>query len=615
MKNQDSGKKNSPKTTQHHTDQSKVLIKKHPSLESVDSEQTIIGSIQTLEQIDASKEQEDKTILSYKLTTTPHSLLIEKDITPQTVDSDLTKTSSIPRQKEIEAKKQQGSEATSSNNNTLIDEFSSNIKLEPNTIRPGSTLKNRFDILEEIGSGGMGTVYKALDKRDVEAGNSCFIAIKVLNSECQNSPHLLQALYEETKKTQSLAHQNIVTVYDFDRDSDLAFMTMELIDGAPLDKIIKRNPSGINTSDALDMINQTGKALSYAHSKNIIHLDLKPNNIFFDRNKCIKILDFGISQKFSTSLSDNTEPAASLGLTPSHASIEALNDAPASPSDDIYAFACISYEILTGNHPYNKERADIAYKKKMVPKRIKSLNNKQWKALKNILELQKQNRTESFDHFLKQFNKKPSNVIFYITASLLITASVFLYQHFQLNPDIKPTVPHIQSSKSNNVETDISPITSTIESTKKNEDTKPKVIPFKKEAETKNHPQQQGNITVWLDKKSYKVGDTLKINFDVDRDLFVRIFIINSVGELTSLFPNPFQTDNQLESGIIYQIPPQNAPFTLYISEPKGEDKIIAFASHEPIPKDSVKVDNFGQVIDNDITQSYIRFETTYKIY
>ena len=72
--------------------------------------------------------------------------------------------------------------------------------ISSNSLKPGSTLNNRFDILERIGSGGMGTVYKALDRRDIEAGNSRFIAIKVLNNECQNSEPLLKALYEETKK-------------------------------------------------------------------------------------------------------------------------------------------------------------------------------------------------------------------------------------------------------------------------------------------------------------------------------------------------------------------------------------------------------------------------------
>ena len=305
------------------------------------------------------------------------------------------------------------------------------------TIKPGTILNNRFDILEVIGSGGMGTVYKALDKRDIEAGNSYFIAIKVLNNEFKNSAPLLRALYEETKKTQSLSHQNIVKVYDFDRISNLVYMTMEWIEGAPLDKIIRRNSLGIKLPEAIDIITQMGNALSYAHNKHIIHLDLKPGNIYFDRNKCIKILDFGIAQKINSSLADNDEPCAPMALTPSYASMELLNDQTPGPSDDIYAFACVCYEVLTGKHPYNRERSDIAFKKRLVPKKIKSLNNQQWKALKKALALQKQNRTESIDKFLQEFNaKRPilKSILFGLLVTLLLA---FTYYQFQANSKTK----------------------------------------------------------------------------------------------------------------------------------------------------------------------------------
>jgi len=476
-----------------------------------------------------------------------------------------------------------------------------------NNIRPGFTLKNRFDILEEIGSGGMGTVYKALDKRDIEAGNSTFIAIKVLNDEYRNDDVLLKALYEETRKTQSLAHQNIVTVYDFDRDDNTVFMTMELIDGAPLDKVLKMNPSGLNLFDALSMINQMANALSYAHSKHIIHLDLKPNNIFIDRNKNIKILDFGISQKLNASLIDVTEPSGPIGLTPSHASLEALSNEVASESDDIYAFSCICYEILTGKHPFNKKPADIAYKNKQIPKRIKSLNKNQWNAIKKGLEFKKDNRTASIDIFLKEFNKNQSYFVFYIAFVLVSVVAVFLYT----NTD------ETSITQDPTLVTDTSEIVTSVNDKKIAE-----IDIIQSDSHNKNFAiesiddlKQPGSINIWLDKINYEIGSTLQINFNVDREMYVLMILVNSAGELTYLFPNPFQTDNLLKPEYNYQIPPKKASFTLDISEPRGEDRIIAFASSEPIPKHAIKVDSFGKVVETKIVKSYIKFETSFIIY
>ncbi|NOQ13446.1 MAG: protein kinase [Methyloprofundus sp.] len=534
----------------------------------------------------------------------------------------------------------------------LIDSAPPPVHTEPEviTIKPGTTLNNRFDILEVIGSGGMGTVYKALDKRDIEVGNSYFIAIKVLNQECKNSPALLKSLYDETKKTQSLSHPNIVTVYDFDRASNIVYMTMEWIEGAPLNQIIKRNPLGIALPEAIDIITQIGNALSYAHSKHIIHLDLKPNNIYFDRNKHIKILDFGIAQKINSSLADNDEPSAALALTPSYASIELLNDKIPSPSDDIYAFACVCYEILTGKHPYNRERADIALKKHLLPKKIKSLNNQQWKALKKALAPQKKDRTKSIEQFLLEFNAKKSNLKYIILGGLLTLLLPFTYYHFQDNsnklvatqqkkkeaisslvnqtkanttvkkPEINPYKKSDASTSTKQTKIDVSntpPTTSytSIKPAPSSTEKKPEetVAPLSSIQETS--AKETGKINVWTDKEIYKIGDTLTISFDVDKALYVQIFIINSTGEITALFPNPYQPDKRLNPNQTYQIPPKNAQFTLDISEPKGEDRIIALASSKPFPTSTLVLDKSGEPIKNELTESYIQFQTTYRIY
>jgi len=456
------------------------------------------------------------------------------------------------------------------------------IQSSEDVIDSGSTLNGRYDILEVIGSGGMGVVYKALDRRDVEAGNSRFIAIKALNSEFKNNPEILQSLYEEAKKTQSLSHQNIVTVYDFDRDGDVVFMTMELIEGAPLDKVLKKNQAGVGLANAINIIGQIGGALSYAHSNHIVHLDLKPQNIYFDRNKQVKILDFGIAQKITSSLADNGEPFSPIALTPNYASIELLNDEMPSESDDIFSFACVCYELLTGRHPYNRERSDIALKKGVTPRRIKSLSSRQWRALKAALSLQKKNRIRSIDDFLMEFRvKKP--IYKYVAFSFVFMLIVFF--------GVKGLFKNSIGSGFSLLDTGV-----------KNENM---------DSPQNLQGKELGRVTVWTDKKYYDIGDTIKISFNVDRKFYVRIFLVNSEGVISDLFPNPYQNDNLVLPSNTYQIPPINAEFTLDVKAPKGVDKVIAVASSKELVVDIF--DEFGKLSKNAV-DSYVIFETTYHI-
>ena len=136
-------------------------------------------------------------------------------------------------------------------------------------MRVGGVLKERFVLEEVIGSGGMGVVFKALDLRKQEAKDKDpYVAIKVLNSDFRNNPVSFIALQRETKKAQTLSHPNVVTVYDFDRDGDHVFMTMEYLRGQPLYRFIKDNcRKGLPFKCAWPIIRGMGEALAYAHKK------------------------------------------------------------------------------------------------------------------------------------------------------------------------------------------------------------------------------------------------------------------------------------------------------------------------------------------------------------
>jgi serine/threonine protein kinase len=111
------------------------------------------------------------------------------------------------------------------------------------------------------------------------------VAIKVLNEDFRRHPDSMMALQREARRAQTLAHPNIITVYDFDRDGDTVFMAMELLSGSPLDVAIRNNRErgGLPTQEALHIIKQLASGLAYAHANNIVHSDFKPSNAFLTK--------------------------------------------------------------------------------------------------------------------------------------------------------------------------------------------------------------------------------------------------------------------------------------------------------------------------------------------
>lgn len=271
----------------------------------------------------------------------------------------------------------------------------------------GSVIKDRFELVEVLGQGGMGIVYKAKDKRKVEAmDRQPFVALKVLNDEFRKNPESFIALQRETRKSQALAHPNIVTVYDFDTDGPHVYMTMECLKGKPLSAIMNQQESNAEPiKNRWSLINQLGNALRYAHEKKIIHSDLKPGNIFVSDDGILKVLDFGIARAVKDSDQKRGETtyfdAGSLNcLTPAYASCEMFEGQAPDIRDDIYAFGCVVYGILAGHHPFNKIPAIQARNNQLKPEPIKGLKRKLWNAIKLTLEFKREKRTPTIKDFL-----------------------------------------------------------------------------------------------------------------------------------------------------------------------------------------------------------------------
>lgn len=290
------------------------------------------------------------------------------------------------------------------------------------SLGPGSIIKERFILDKVLGAGGMGKVFQARDLLKVEANDSNpYVAMKVLTEDFKAHPQAFIALQREASRQQKLAHPNIATVYDFDRigmTGTQVFITMELLVGKPLDAYIRkvvRPQGGLPFEEAFPIIQQLGASLSYAHQRNIVHSDFKPGNAFLCDDGTVKTLDFGIARAVNAGggADDKKEQgkedfdAGSLGaLTPAYASLEMLQGKEPSTQDDLYALACVAYELLTGYHPFNKKSATKAREANLLPAPIKGLKKRQMRGLLRGLAFEKEKRTPTVELFLQELEGK-----------------------------------------------------------------------------------------------------------------------------------------------------------------------------------------------------------------
>ncbi|MBA3581926.1 MAG: protein kinase [Gammaproteobacteria bacterium] len=302
------------------------------------------------------------------------------------------------------------------------------VNLERGMVGPGSTLKDRFVLIRSIGEGGMGVVYKAKDLLKVEAHDrNPYVAIKVLSRAFRSHQNAFISLQREASKAQRLAHPNIGTVYDFDREDDTIYMTMELLEGTELKDYIKQLPvDGLSFTEAFPLIEGMSNALAYAHQNSLIHSDFKPGNVFLTKDDHIKVIDFGIARASTTRNAEGEQTVFDPGqlgaLTPAYATQEMFEGQNPHPSDDVYALGCTSYELLTGKHPYGKLSAPKAKEKNLKPFRIenKKLTSRQKKTLLRAVAINRQDRIQSIDEFIEGIRPHPSFIMPIAAAAALI---------------------------------------------------------------------------------------------------------------------------------------------------------------------------------------------------
>jgi formylglycine-generating enzyme required for sulfatase activity len=288
----------------------------------------------------------------------------------------------------------------------------------PGASQLGRVLSGRYRIEGELGAGGMGIVYVAVDA----VGNER-VAIKLLRPESRDDPRIVAALREEVIKTRRLRHDNIVGVYGIEQDGDDLYVVMEFLQGATLQSLLDEEYTrGMPLAQAWEILRGAAAALTFAHGKGIIHSDIKPSNIFLTASGHVKVLDFGIARTLRVGAQrfDTRNLAA---LTPAYATIEMSDGSEPTEADDVFSLACVAYELLTGRHPFDHRDIRAALNEHLVPAPVATLSDGQNRALLRGLAFMRADRYPTIAAFVQGL-AQPSSTRSSKPALLIIGALV-----------------------------------------------------------------------------------------------------------------------------------------------------------------------------------------------
>lgn len=211
-------------------------------------------------------------------------------------------------------------------------------------LKPGVVILERYEIIEQIGSGGMSFVYKAKDHK-----LNRYVAVKVLKSEFSENKGFVSKFRVEAQAAAGLAHPNIVNVYDVGEDKGLHFIVMELVEGITLKDYIEKK-ARLSVKEAISIAIQVSMGIEAAHKNNIVHRDIKPQNIIISRDGKVKVTDFGIARAASS----NTITSNVMGSV-HYTSPEQARGGYSDAKSDIYSLGITMFEMLTGRVPFNGE--------------------------------------------------------------------------------------------------------------------------------------------------------------------------------------------------------------------------------------------------------------------
>ena len=282
----------------------------------------------------------------------------------------------------------------------------------------GKMLDNRYEILECIGVGGMAVVYKARCHR-----LNRLVAVKILKPELACDAEIRRRFHDESRAVAMLSHSNIVGVYDVSRSDEVDYIVMELIEGLTLKQYMQKRGTPLNWREALHFVTQIVRALEHAHSRGIIHRDIKPQNILVLRDGSVKVTDFGIARVASAAQTTLTQEA--LGSV-HYISPEQARGSHIDGRSDLYSAGVVLYEMLTGRLPFEGETpVSVAIQHiNSIPIPPRDLNPNLPEALAGItmkaMAPKRENRYASAVEMLaelEEFRKNPEGVIFSVKKS------------------------------------------------------------------------------------------------------------------------------------------------------------------------------------------------------
>jgi len=241
----------------------------------------------------------------------------------------------------------------------------------------GTTFSERYEVIEELGKGGMGRVYRVEDKKIKEE-----VALKLIKPEIASDQAMIERFRNELKLARKITHKNVCRMHDFHEEEGIPFITMEYIEGEDLKSFMRSK--GTLIEDAISIAKQVSEGLAEAHELGVIHRDLKPQNIMIDKKGRVKIMDFGIAR--SIEAPGLTSSGMMIG-TPDYISPEQAEGEQADQRSDIYSLGSILYEMVTGRVPFKGDTAlSVALKHKTkIPPDPRKLNPEVPKELSRLI--------------------------------------------------------------------------------------------------------------------------------------------------------------------------------------------------------------------------------------